>query len=305
MKSNNKLLIFLLLASILGCLPFVFQSEKAEANRVANNVAATGYTPPMDSYSNRVGMYSIARQLVTGSTSPGRVRRSSDNSETDLLFLNGELDTSHLLTFVGANDGFVVSVNEQDGGTDITQSTATAQPRIVISGSLVTSGGKPAMDFDGSSDVMVVDTALVTFSGMTAYGIFQSDTTVGNHVGVLSSGGAGTDFYLPYLQSGFFKPFIPAGSTGNVTPDTAIHQMSIWKSSTQGAGFFDGLQIGPTKSDAQTGNGVLTSMGGFNRSAVQAWDGKISELLIFSTAHNSGSTRVAIEDNQSLFYSTP
>jgi len=265
--------------------------------------AAPSY--PMDAYSNRVGMYSVARQLVTGATSAIRVRRSSDNAEQDIGFTAGELDQSALTTFVGANNGFVVYVYEQDGGTAISQTTSTAQPRIVISGSVVTSGGKPAMDFDGSSDVMVVDTALVTFSGMTAYGIFQSDTTVGNHVGVLSSGGAGTDFYLPYLQSGFFKPFIPAGSTGNVTPDTAIHQMSIWKSSTQGAGFIDGSQIGPTKADTQTAGGVLTSMGGFNRSAVQAWDGKISELLIFSTAHNSGGTRAAIEDNQSVFYSTP
>lgn len=47
MKSNKTFLIILLL-SIFGCLPFVFQSEKAEANRVANNTGSGSSWSPSD-----------------------------------------------------------------------------------------------------------------------------------------------------------------------------------------------------------------------------------------------------------------
>ena len=62
-----------------------------------------------------------------------RVRRSSDNAEIDIYALyNGELDTTFLLNFTGAGNGFVARWYDQSGNDqNLTQTTAANQPRIV------------------------------------------------------------------------------------------------------------------------------------------------------------------------------
>lgn len=266
------------------------------------NAGGGGYTPPMDAYSNRVGMYSVARQLVTGATAAIRVRRSSDNAEQDIGFTAaGELDQSALLAHVGSNDGFITKIYEQGGGTAITQTTSTAQPRIVISGTVVTSGGKPAADFDGTSDWMDAPESWDCGSA-TTYIVSQSDTTSGNRILLASS----KKWYLSYLTGGNWRCDIGATSIHSSTAaDTAIHQFTAWSSSTQAAYYLDGSQQGSTAADTTTGTVTLATWGGFNEAASFMWDGKASEILIFSTPHNSGGTRAAIEDNQSAFFSTP
>ena len=77
-----------------------------------------------------------------------RVRRSSDNQETDIGFINNELDAATLLSFVGANDGFVTTWYDQSGNNkNIIQATTALQPIIVSSGALQTLNGKPAINF--------------------------------------------------------------------------------------------------------------------------------------------------------------
>jgi len=65
-----------------------------------------------------------------------RVRRSSDNAESDIGFDDtGILDTVTLKSFIGANSGFVTTLYNQ--GTRIgnfVQATASQQPAIVLSG---------------------------------------------------------------------------------------------------------------------------------------------------------------------------
>lgn len=64
-----------------------------------------------------------------------RVRRSSDNTEQDIGFSSGLLDTAALASFVGANDGFIVTWYDQSGGANhFSQATAARQPAIVLSG---------------------------------------------------------------------------------------------------------------------------------------------------------------------------
>jgi hypothetical protein len=82
------------------------------------------------------------------------VRRSSDNTEQDIGFVGYYADIPSLLTFVGANNGFIRTFYDQSGNTrDLGNSTTGQQPQIVSSGSLLTIGpGIPAMSFDGSDD---------------------------------------------------------------------------------------------------------------------------------------------------------
>ena len=68
---------------------------------------------------NVLAAYSV-RKLSSSYTGDAiRVRRSSDNSEQDIGFdVNGDLDTSALTTFVGANNGYVVKWYDQSGNSN-------------------------------------------------------------------------------------------------------------------------------------------------------------------------------------------
>jgi len=74
-----------------------------------------------------------------------RVRRSSDNTEMDIGFSGVNLDTTSLLSFIGANTGYVVIWYDQSGGTNNMAPIFAYQPIIVNAGTLVTKNGKPAM----------------------------------------------------------------------------------------------------------------------------------------------------------------
>jgi hypothetical protein len=74
-----------------------------------------------------------------------KVRRSSDNAEQDIGFVNNELDTASLLDFVGSGDGFVSIIYDQVGSNNMVQNTASLQGQIVSNGSVILKGGKPCI----------------------------------------------------------------------------------------------------------------------------------------------------------------
>ena len=68
---------------------------------VRSGVILPTFTPLLDLYGGADAAYSL-RKLKTGSTASIRVRRSSDNQETDIGFsADGTLDTTSLLSFTG------------------------------------------------------------------------------------------------------------------------------------------------------------------------------------------------------------
>jgi hypothetical protein len=95
----------------------------------------------------------LLRTAYTGSAI--RVRRSSDNTEQDIGFSSGNLDTSSLTTFCSGTNGFVTTWYDQSGNANnATQSTAANQPQIVSSGAIINVNSKPCLQFDGSNDIM-------------------------------------------------------------------------------------------------------------------------------------------------------
>ena len=106
----------------------------------------------LDTYGSAVVGYSLRKIESTYSGNIIRVRRSSDNFEQDVGLSGDLLDTTSLLSFIGANDGYVVSWYDQSGNTrTVTQGTGSNQPKIVSSGSLVVgSNGLPAIQTDGT-----------------------------------------------------------------------------------------------------------------------------------------------------------
>jgi hypothetical protein len=118
----------------------------------------------LDAVPGAAAAYSL-RQLSNAYTGPVvTVRRSSDNAEED--FKASEIDDGTLAAFCGAGDGLVKTWFDQSGnGNDASQGTADRQPKIVDSGSLVTEGGKAAVEFDGSNDYISSLSLASVFSG--------------------------------------------------------------------------------------------------------------------------------------------
>jgi hypothetical protein len=103
----------------------------------------------LENYPSATAAYSL-RKLRAGYNGYAiRVRRSSDNTEQDISFnSDGTLDTTSLLAFVGTGNGFVTTWYDQSGnGYGVSHITASQQPEIVVSGSLITNLGKVSIRF--------------------------------------------------------------------------------------------------------------------------------------------------------------
>jgi len=100
-----------------------------------------------------------------------KVRRSSDNNELDIGFVNNELDTASLLDFVGSGDAFVSIIYDQVGSNNMTQTTANLQGQIVSNGSVILKGGKPCIIRSANDDGGYISTYAPN-DGATVKGVF-------------------------------------------------------------------------------------------------------------------------------------
>lgn len=92
------------------------------------------------------------RKLSSTATKCLRVRRSSDNAETDIYFAGNYFDISGMLGWSGSDSVYVTTWYNQYDSNDLIQTSSTKQPRIVNAGTVDTDNGFPAIFFDGSND---------------------------------------------------------------------------------------------------------------------------------------------------------
>lgn len=110
----------------------------------------------LDTYTGAAAGYSL-RKISNTATNSLRVRRSSDNAETDIGFaVDDNLDNAALLAFVGTgatDNGYVTTWYDQSGNSrHATQTSATAQPQIVSAGNIIIVNGYQVIKYDGSND---------------------------------------------------------------------------------------------------------------------------------------------------------
>ena len=204
----------------------------ASGSDSANSLASAQITPAvsylLDTYGGASAAYSVF-QLSSTATNCLRVRRSSDNAEQDIGFVSDTLDTASLLTFVGANDGFVTTYYDQSGNSsNFTQSSASNQPMIVNAGVVVTSGGVPAVKFNGINEYLsnTVDLFgearldqffLTDTDGDTAY-IFPN-SSISSYYGMIAySGNTSTTTTSPsYGSPSLYQNGVPINVTNRNT----------------------------------------------------------------------------------------
>lgn len=120
----------------------------------------------LDTYPNAAAAYSVRKLRTAYTGSAIRVRRSSDNTESDIGFTAlGNLDTSALTSFCGSGDGFVTTWYDQSGNANnATQTTAANQPQIVSSGSVILENGKPIVSYLSTANCQLKTTASFSIS---------------------------------------------------------------------------------------------------------------------------------------------
>ena len=216
-----------------------------------------------------------------------RVRRSSDNSESDISFNSqGVLDSVSLLNFVGANNGFITKWYDQSGnGYHVDQTTAAFQPKIISSGSLNLINNKPTISFLKSSTQSLSNAAsfLVrsTYIVASYTGATYADYDGANcDMGVSTFGILGDAATTSLYQS--FKTNYVNGIQTSVTPMNNSLFVAVSQETNMDS-TWNGFNIGKQSSYL-----------------FRTWDGNISEAFNFST--RSVSDKRLIELNQSKYY---
>lgn len=272
--------------------------------------------------------HSVARVVNTTYSGPLiRVRRASDNTETDIAATSGALNTSALTTFASGGDVFVTKIYDQTqrGGRDISHTTASKQPKIVSAGSVLTVGGKPCAVFDGVDDVLFGTTAPIYAAGSATSMLVlsagaptsqkrvwaeASSATSGDQYGLsqpdnIASGGLGRARPVVSTQ-------IDASSAtwqGSLTSfDGSIHQLSATDTGSAMAQWRDGASdlasVGYTRASSRPASDRF-AIGGVVRNGSEAnFAMSFAELIIFGSVLNTTDRQTA-EGNQKAFYGTP
>ena len=299
---------------------------KAHAN-YRPYAAAVPFVGLLDDYPNAAAAYSLRKLDKDYTGSAIRVRRSNDNAESDIGFTSsGDLDTAALKTFVGANNGLIVTWYNQGDSTsvDFTQATALNQPRIINAGTVERVNGKVAVFFDGSNDAMSVN-SLTKFNFLHKAGesfvffVTQPSVLSAGHYLIGTARNAG-ERGIQYLYSGttILHNVYAAGSVTVISNQTASSYVATntqylisFYSNTSAATASARSTIEKNNGNAVTNNAATgtasTSDASRNIQLGQAanggsfLNGYIQEFVIWNLGQTSNKTGIAT--NVNTYYS--
>lgn len=239
-------------------IPKLVQASLTGAGTTAADLTVTSSASfLLDLYPNAAVAYSLRKLRTAYTGSAIRVRRSSNNNETDIGFdINGNLDTSALITFCGAGNGFVTTWYDQSGNqTNLTQTTAVNQPQIVSNGNTILLNNKATLQFNNNSHTLISSNSNnFIFNNYFYISHVNSFISYGGYPVVMSTtsdGNANNGFWLEYGSARGFTMY----SNGvlrlddNIVPLTSLSTnvqrlFTILQSSNGMKGFFNTTQFG-------------------------------------------------------------
>lgn len=170
-------------------------------------------------YSGYSAAYSL-KQLDETATVSIRVRRSSDDTEQDIGFVDRALDVSALESFCAATNGYVTKFYHQGGSNHLAQSDSAKQPIIVISGVAITIDSEPMMLFQGTNDYLTLTNEIPC---TTPFSCFQNTKRANGSQAapMLSSSVADAPFALMWLNDGYYYSRSADGTFISTSADTS------------------------------------------------------------------------------------
>lgn len=236
-----------------------------------------------------------------------RVRRASDNTTQDIGFTaNGDFNTTALQTFVGSSDAFVTIWYDQSGnGRHAIQATSANQPQIASAGTINTSNGLPAINFNGSNQFLQTASTAIWLNG-TPYSISAIAQTSGknNNYLVGTSTSFETDKGLHFGERSatqFTLAQYGDDADYTISPTTALAIRTAIKTTSGSVCALNGTSLSGTSnlpSSYLNTTGVLNIGAGYTTS--ENWLGNVSEVIIFT--NDVSSVKTSLEINQSSYY---
>jgi hypothetical protein len=240
--------------------------------------------------------YSVRKLRTAYTGACMRVRRSSDNTEQDIGFVDNDLDTASLLSFVGANDGFVTTWYDQQGSNNATQTSLSAQPQIVSSGDVITKGSKSSLDFNGTSHWMQSNSFTTLPQPNTK--IVVNDFDAINFRYVLD-GSSSLRHILGVNGTGNFRLF-----AGNITDyglisiiNTHYLQFAVYNGVNSRL-YYNGITLSTVPIGTNGLNQI--TIGRSALAASQWFDGNLQEVIIFGSDETAN--RTAMQTNINDYY---
>jgi hypothetical protein len=235
--------------------------------------------------------YSL-RKLSPTSTNCIRVRRSNDNAEQDIGFVdalaNSSIDTTDLLTFVGAgNDGFVTTwYNQNTTSINAIQTTGANQPKIVDSGAMININSLPSIKFDGSNDSLDATSLNVTnIAETTAEIVMKLNSSSPDNMTLTISEGANIQIYLQYSLNNFFRNFYRQSGT-DTTPTINQAIISFYSDAINAIFYQDTTQIASYAAGAAAAGVGGITIGRWSGGGVFS-DVNMQEIIIWDGAKSS------------------
>jgi hypothetical protein len=259
--------------------------------------------------------YSLRKLKAAYAGNAIQVRRSYDNTTRDIGFTStGLLDEATLISFVTNSgtltgtsvNGFVSIWYDQSGnGNNVSNTTLSQQPKIMTNGTIVRWNGAPTVMFVKSSQTKLFtsNTNLITFNvGMVVFANQSLSTYSGEGLFTDITSAAGSNFMI--------------GTSGQKTLAGIYNSgYSVWYKNKIASLNNTYVDFDPIRNLAvlyfENGGSIIPSWNGLqlgqNRTSTTsttAWDGPISEIILFdqSLKANSYADVLKIQDAQTLYY---
>lgn len=251
----------------------------------------------LDDYPNAAAAYSL-RKLRTAYTGDCvEVRRSSDNTTSNIGFSGNYLDTAALKTFCASTNCFVRTWYDQSvNGRNVVQTIDADQPVLVTSGNIIRTNGDPAIEFDGLGDRMFSATFTAVTNPITTFSLLTFFAgTQGSFPYVWDQG---TQRYILYLVP---QITIFAGadlSNGSRTNGVSYLMYALYNSTSSSFGVNATIVSGNTGTAQNSTRITLgTDSGG---SAITRFKGSMSEWITYHS--NQSANQANIRANINSFY---
>lgn len=288
-------------AETRGTLPLSLKMVRTTTAAVTNLL--------LDDYPNAAAAFSVRKLDKDYTGNCMRIRRDSDDAETDIGFdSSGDLDTSAISTHGGASACYVTTWYDQSGNSNnATQSTAGSQPQIYNGTAVITENGKPALEFDGSNDNLDVGSSIsIGTSDYQHFGVYRIDNSnLSNFHGVVRDitaqqnhllySNTGSGYMRTGLDNGFYSP-----TTSTSIIPIAQSLLAIQYDRDSNASFFiDATAAGTADISAKSASSLSMRPRIGGAGAQQTLDGTIQEFILWGNIAN----RTGIETDINTYFS--
>ena len=189
----------------------------------------------LDTYTGAAAAYSVRLLDKDYTGNCMRIRRDSDDAETDIGFdSSGDLDTASIASHCGSANGYVVTWYDQSGNSNnATQSTAGNQPQIYNGSAVITENGKPAMTWANATNQNLTLAALNLSTKTIAmvWTPINSSITSRGFTSYAGTGGVGNEFLLDRTNNATHR-YYDGGISATVSSSAAQNLTFAYRNSS-------------------------------------------------------------------------